>query len=112
MLAAPTRSAPSAITSETSPAGDRASAAEPAERPPLAIRELPQRIQRRIPTLEFATHIYGAEPAFRAVTINGVRYAEGDRVEGMRLDEITETGVVFRLEDYRFEVSVLADWDY
>ena len=46
------------------------------------------------------------------MTINGVRYAEGDRVEGMRLDEITETGVVFRLEDYRFEVSVLADWDY
>lgn len=79
---------------------------------PVAIRDLPARIQRSIPTLEFATHIFGDEPRYREVTINGRRYAEGERVEGMLLAEITETGVVFDYQGYRFEVSVLEDWDY
>jgi hypothetical protein len=78
----------------------------------VAIRDLPDRIQRRVPSLAFATHIYADEPRYREVTINGRRYAEGARVEGMLLSEITETGVVFEFEGYRFEVGVLEDWDY
>jgi general secretion pathway protein B len=86
-----------------------ASAAAPS---PLAIRDLPDRIQRRIPQLDFATHIYGDAPRYREVTINGRRYGEGERVEGMLLSEITESGVVFDFEGFRFAVSVLEDWDY
>ncbi|MEE4300470.1 MAG: general secretion pathway protein GspB [Pseudomonadales bacterium] len=106
--------APAERTDEEVPGDDAASQAAPApsEPEPVSIRDLPDRIQRRIPTLEFATHIFGDAPRYREVTINGRRYAEGERVEGMLLSEITETGVVFDFEGYRFEMSVLDDWDY
>jgi general secretion pathway protein B len=106
--------APAERTDEGVPGDDAASQAAPApsEPEPVSIRDLPDRIQRRIPTLEFATHIFGDAPRYREVTINGRRYAEGERVEGMLLSEITETGVVFDFEGYRFEMSVLDDWDY
>lgn len=101
--------------SDEAAAGDDAgyeAAPKPSAPEPVSIRDLPDRIQRRIPTLEFATHIFGDAPRYREVTINGRRYAEGERVEGMLLSEITETGVVFDFEGYRFEMSVLDDWDY
>lgn len=78
----------------------------------LAIRDLPDNVQRRVPPLEFAAHLYAPDPRFREVTINGRRYGEGERVEGMLLSEITPTGVVFRHAGYTFSVSVLEDWDY
>ena len=53
-----------------------------------------------------------AEPRFREVTINGRRYGQGERVEGMLLSEITPTGVVFQHAGYTFSVSVLEDWNY
>lgn len=79
---------------------------------PVPIRELPERLQARIPTLSFSTHIYAAEPQYREVAINGQRYAEGARIGALRLVEITETGVVMELDGARFAVSVLDDWDY
>lgn len=78
----------------------------------LAIRDLPDNVQRRVPSLEFATHLYAPNPRFREVTINGRRYGQGERVEGMLLSEITPTGVVFQHAGYTFSVSVLEDWDY
>ena len=82
------------------------------ESAPLAIRDLPNNVQRRVPPLEFATHLYAPNPRFREVTINGRRYGQGERVEGMLLSEITPTGVVFQHAGYTFSVSVLEDWDY
>ena len=78
----------------------------------LAIRDLPDSVQGRVPSLEFATHLYAPNPRFREVTINGRRYGQGERVEGMLLSEITPTGVVFQHAGYTFSVSVLEDWDY
>ena len=88
---------------------------EPAPEPEpviLAVRDLPDDVQRRVPPLDFATHLYAPNPAFREVSINGRRYGEGERVEGMLLSEITPTGVIFEHAGYTFSVSVLEDWDY
>lgn len=65
----------------------------------------------RFPELSFSTHVYAGDPNLRAVVVNGERLTEGDRLGNLRLTNITETGVVFRFEDYLVSVSVLDDWD-
>jgi general secretion pathway protein B len=65
----------------------------------------------RFPELSFSTHVYAADPSLRAVVVNGERLTEGDRLGNLRLTNITETGVVFRFENYLVSISVLDDWD-
>ena len=43
----------------------------------------------------------------RAVVVNGQRLSEGDQFEDMVLEEITESGVVVRFENYLITISVL-----
>ena len=45
------------------------------------------------------------------MVVNGVRLQEGDRLENVRLDEITEEGAVFSFENQLISVSVLDGWN-
>jgi general secretion pathway protein B len=92
-------------------AGTERSAAEPGAEP-VSIHALPERIRSRIPPLSFSTHIYAEEADWREVGINGRVHGEGARIQGMRLERITETGVILELDGWRFRVSVLENWDY
>jgi general secretion pathway protein B len=65
----------------------------------------------RFPELSFSTHVYAEDAGLRAVVVNGERLTEGDRLGNLRLTNITETGVVFRFENYLVSISVLDDWD-
>jgi hypothetical protein len=59
----------------------------------------------------FSTHIYAEEADLRAIVVNGIRLQEGDRVENLRLEEITEEGAVFAFENQLVSVSVLETWN-
>jgi general secretion pathway protein B len=63
------------------------------------------------PRFSFSTHVYGTDPAMRAVTMNGKRFVEGDTISpGVRIKEITETGVVLEMNGREVPMDVLQDW--
>jgi hypothetical protein len=60
---------------------------------------------------EFSTHVFADDPQLRAVTLDGRRLTEGQLIgPGMRLLEITESGVVLDYYGERIEFDVLQDW--
>lgn len=87
----------------------------PAAPPPGPVRTtlsgLPADVRNRLPGLAFSTHVYASDPELRAVVVNGQRLVEGDRLDSLRLQEITETGVILRFENYLVAVPVLEDWE-
>lgn len=99
-----------------SPGAAPAAAEPPAEVPagPQRIRlsDLPAAARARFPGIAFSTHIYSDDPAQRAVVANGQRLREGDRIRGLEVVEITETGVVLAFENYLVEVPIAVDWDH
>ncbi len=61
--------------------------------------------------VSFSTHVYATDPSMRAVTMNGKRFVEGDTIKpGVRIREITETGVVLDVNGRPIPVDVLQDW--
>jgi general secretion pathway protein B len=77
----------------------------------IALSELPSSARAGFPGLAFSTHIFADDPALRAVVINGTRRTEGELVEGMTIEEITEGGVVLHFGEYLVEISVLESWE-
>lgn len=78
---------------------------------PVPLIRLPADVRRRFPDLRFSTHVYADAPDLRAIVVNGVRLEEGDRLENLRLQEITEEGAVFLFEQRLVSISVLDEWD-
>ena len=78
---------------------------------PVPVGSLPGEQRRRFPSLEFSTHIYAEDADLRAVVVNGVRLEEGDRLDNLRLHEITEEGAIFAFENRLVSVSVLDGWN-
>lgn len=77
----------------------------PTRRPPVASAD------SGAAGLSFSTHVYGTDPAMRAVTMDGRRYVEGDEIRpGVRIREITETGVILDVNGRAIPVDVLQDW--
>ncbi len=77
------------------------------------ITALPTNIQRQIPDLRFSSHLYADDRSFRMVNINGNVFHEGDIIaEGIRLERISEEGVVLNYLHYTFEISVIRDWSF
>ena len=80
---------------------------------PINVSELPRDIQSQIPDLRFSSHWFNSDRSFRRVSINGKMLAEGEYVKDeLRLEEITEEGVILNYMHYTFEISVLRDWSY
>ena len=72
--------------------------------------ELPMSFQKRVPTLIFNSHVYASDPAARRVIINDHYLRMGDTFSGIRVDRITEDGVVLSMDGQRFRVGVVRDW--
>lgn len=77
----------------------------------IAFAELPQADKEGFPELEFSTHIYAEDAELRAVVVNGKRLSEGDSLNELVLQQITEEGVVVKYRNYQVAVSVLEQWD-
>ena len=69
-------------------------------------------VQARLANIRFSSHIYAQDQDLRMVVIDGQRMKEGDQLSGgIRLLNITETGVVFTYQGDRFPIDVLSQWD-
>lgn len=80
---------------------------------PVGIGALPPSVQRQIPDMTFSSHIYSDDADLRMVNINGTFMSEGDMIaDGVRVDRITEDGVVVSFKHYLIEMSVLRDWSF
>ena len=61
--------------------------------------------------VSFSTHVYATDSSMRAVTLDGRRFVEGDEIRpGVRIREITETGVILDVNGRAIPVDVLQDW--
>ncbi|MCC5885765.1 MAG: general secretion pathway protein GspB [Gammaproteobacteria bacterium] len=81
------------------------------QQPVRRLGDLPAQSRNRFPPLAISTHIYADEAAYREVSINGRRYQEGDRVAGLTLLEITETGVLMGFEEQVIRLDLQDEWD-
>ena len=66
----------------------------------------------RLAAIRFSSHIFAADQALRMVVVDGQRMKEGDTLSGgIRLEQITEDGVIFRHNGTRYPIDVLSQWD-
>jgi general secretion pathway protein B len=87
------------------PAGDHEEM--PEDNKIYRLKELPSSIQQDLPSFSISALMYSGNPASRMVRINDQMMYEGqDLTAGVRLEEITKDGVIFRHQKYRFYVGV------
>jgi len=114
---APSDTPAPAVVERTVPAAEPAGAPQP----PSAVAEVQPsaNVESKVasdgddaaPRYRFSTHVYASDPTMRAVTLNGKRYTEGDTIDaGVRIKEITESGVVLDVDGRSVSVDVLQDW--
>jgi general secretion pathway protein B len=96
-------------TTTASAEDDLQSPPEQAGRVPHLV-ELPLSFQKGIPDLTFNSHIYSSSPGSRRVMINNSYLRIGDSFQGLRVEDITEDGVVLSRDGRRFRVGVVRDW--
>ena len=76
----------------------------------LHLVEMPLSFQKSSPDLVFNSHIYGSEPSSRRVMINNNYLKAGDFFSGIRVERITEEGVVLSKDGRSFRVGIVRDW--
>jgi hypothetical protein len=77
------------------------------------VTELAQSLQRKIPKLSYAGHVFSDNPARRSVLINGRKLREGHVVDGdLVLEEIRLGYSVFSFQGQRFRIDMLRDWPF
>jgi len=72
--------------------------------------EMPLAFQRALPDLVFNSHIYASEPSSRRVMINSHYLKAGDSFDGIRVQTITEDGVVLSKDGRSFRVGIVSNW--
>jgi len=81
-------------------------AAEKAEGLPL-VQDLPASVQKMLPPLKLAGHVYAKDATKRMVMVNNRICREGDLVENqLYLEQIVWEGVVLRYQDIRFRLNL------
>ncbi len=76
-----------------------------------SLGSMPNDARARFPGLAFSSHIYANDATLRAVVANGQRLTEGDAIQGVSVEQITETGVLVQFENYLVEIPVIAQWE-
>lgn len=75
------------------------------------ISELPDSVRNNLPAMTFSFHVYSENPEQRTIIINDRRVREGEEVSaGLKLQAITQDGVILLFEQHRIHISVLTDW--
>jgi general secretion pathway protein B len=101
---APRKSQPKVVAPPRSVAPEVAS--EKAEALPL-VQDLPASVQKILPPLKLAGHVYAKDATKRMIMINNRICREGDLVENqLVLEQIVWEGVVLRYQDIRFRLNL------
>lgn len=110
-IAEPEREWPAIITPSARPQNQPPAVADtgPQERVPHLV-ELPLSFQKSIPDLMFNSHIYSTDPYASRVMINGHYLARGDAFSGIKVEDVTENGVILSKQGRTFRVGVVRDW--
>lgn len=75
------------------------------EEPVLNLRELPEPIQRAIPTVAVGGYIYSSNPADRLLLVDKVLRHEGEEVApGLVLEKLQAREAVFSFRGYRYRI--------
>jgi general secretion pathway protein B len=78
-----------------------------AEKRVFNLKELPLSIQQNLPAFSISAFVYSSDPTIRMIKINGQAMREGqDLISGLKLEEITQDGVVFSYQNYRFRIGL------
>ena len=87
--------------------------AMPIQRAPATVpRTVTVDARTRLAAIRFSSHIFAADQALRMVVVDGQRMKEGDTLSGgIRLEQITEDGVIFQHDGTRYPIDVLSQWD-
>ena len=65
----------------------------------------------QLAAIRFSSHIFAEDQDLRMVVVDGQRIGEGDILrDGIRLEQITETGVIFEYQGESFPIDVLNQW--
>jgi len=71
------------------------------------LKDLPLSIQQSLPAFTISVAVYSNDPDARMVKINGQSMREGEYLTaGLKLEEITQDGVVFSYQNYRFRLRL------
>ena len=72
----------------------------------VTLRELPEEIQKEIPTLAVGGYMYSDRHADRMLLVNKELYHEGNKVApGLTLEKMTSDAAVFNYKGYHFRIS-------
>lgn len=75
------------------------------------IGELPESVRNNLPAMTFSFHVYSDNPEQRTIIINDRRVREGEEIStGLKLQAITQDGVILLFQQHRIHISVLSDW--
>ncbi len=84
-----------------------------AERGPsvVKIEDVATRMSRRLPALDFQTHMYASDPSKRWIKVNGQELQQGELMqEGAKVVEIAPRYVVLEYQGERIEFPALFEW--
>jgi general secretion pathway protein B len=71
------------------------------------LAELPPSMRQELPAFSISALLYASNPASRMVSINDQMMHEGEYLnDGVKVEEITRDGVIFRHQKIRFRVNV------
>ena len=91
---------------KATPAATEPKAAQTAEPPIPTLRELPENVQREIPTLAVGGYIYSGNKADRSVLINQRLLREGEEVApGLVLEKMLPNGMVLNYRGQRYRTG-------
>jgi general secretion pathway protein B len=105
----PTLIVPGKSPEPVSAGGDPKGPADLPARVPHLV-ELPLSFQKSVPNLTFNSHVYSSQPSSSRVMINGNYLQTGQSFAGLRVEKITEDGVVLSKDGRVFRVGVVRNW--
>jgi len=77
----------------------------------IEYHDLPESLNRQIPTITISAHVYSSNPLQRSIVINNNLLEEGDYVlDNLILQEITVDGAIFEYDGTRFHYGVVSGW--
>lgn len=109
-LERPTIIVPSPSSQQSGQPSPRSSVSEESVGQVPHLVEMPLEFQKMIPDMVFNSHIYASEPSSRRVMINSNYLKAGDSFSGIRVERITEEGVVLSKNNRSFRVGSMRDW--